>query len=86
MRNLLDAGAGKLADKLTEEAGELGRELEAGARARVVAEASDLLFHLMCALASRDVALGEVLGELSRRFGTSGIDEKEGRARGEKKP
>ncbi len=78
-RSLLDGGAPKLAAKLAEEAGELGAELAAGDRARVVSEAADVVFHLAVALASRDVALAEVWAELARREGVSGHAEKAAR-------
>ena len=48
----------------------------AGLEIRSVA---DLLFHLMVALRSRGVPLEAVLGELDRRFGTGGHDEKQRR-------
>jgi phosphoribosyl-ATP pyrophosphohydrolase/phosphoribosyl-AMP cyclohydrolase len=79
VRSLLDGGAPVLAGKLTEEAGELGAELAEGPRERVVAEAADLVFHTLCALAARDVPVAEVLDELGRRFGVSGHDEKASR-------
>jgi phosphoribosyl-ATP pyrophosphohydrolase len=46
-------------------------------RAGLIGEAADLLFHLMVLLAAKDVPLAEVLAELQRREGTSGIDEKD---------
>jgi phosphoribosyl-ATP pyrophosphohydrolase/phosphoribosyl-AMP cyclohydrolase len=80
VRSLVDAGPARMAAKLTEEAAELGAELESGTRARLAAEAADLVFHALVALSSREVPLQVVLAELARRFGTSGIDEKDGRA------
>lgn len=79
VRRLLDEGPEKIAAKLREEAGELGAELAAGAPARVVAEAADLLFHVLVALRSRGVPVADVLAELERRHGTSGLDEKAAR-------
>jgi len=38
-----------------------------------------VLYHLLVMLAARDVALEDVLGELARRQGVSGIEEKAGR-------
>ena len=50
-----------------------------GDREKLTAEAADVLFHLLVMLASRDVALADVLAELDRRDGTSGLVEKTGR-------
>ena len=43
------------------------------------AEAADVLYHLLVLLKSRDVSLGEVLGELERRTMRSGHEEKASR-------
>ena len=43
-------------------------------------EAADLLFHTLVMLAAKDVPLADVLAELERREGTSGLDEKKARA------
>ena len=50
-----------------------------GDRARLTAEAADVIYHLLVMLASRDVALADVLAELERRTDRSGIAEKAGR-------
>jgi len=50
-------------------------------RANLTHEAADVLYHLLVMLAARDVSLGEVLAELARREGTSGIAEKAARGR-----
>ena len=42
-------------------------------------EAADLLFHTLVMLAAKDIPLSDVLAELERREGTSGIDEKNAR-------
>jgi len=44
-----------------------------------VSEAADVLFHLLVMLKSRDVHLHDVMTELARRQGQSGIEEKQGR-------
>ena len=48
-------------------------------RAKKAAEAADVLYHLLVMLAARDVTLADVLAELERREGTSGIAEKAAR-------
>jgi phosphoribosyl-ATP pyrophosphohydrolase len=45
----------------------------------VVHETADLWFHCLVMLSHRGVALAEVMAELERREGTSGIDEKNSR-------
>ncbi|MFC3085658.1 phosphoribosyl-ATP diphosphatase [Tabrizicola soli] len=76
---LLAKGPEKCAEKFGEEAVEAIIEAVKGDRARLTAEAADVLYHLLVMLAARDVTLGDVLAELDRREGTSGIAEKAGR-------
>ena len=45
----------------------------------LVGEAADVLFHLLVLLGHKGVALADVLAELERREGTSGLDEKASR-------
>lgn len=76
---LLAAGPEKAAEKFGEEAIEAIIEAIKGDRAALTREAADVLYHLLVMLASRDVALADVLLELERREGTSGIEEKAAR-------
>ena len=76
---LLAKGPEKCAEKFGEEAIEAIVEAVKGDRTRLTAEAADVLYHLLVMLASRDVTLDEVLAELDRREGTSGIAEKDAR-------
>ena len=50
-----------------------------GDRARLTAEAADVLYHLLVMLAARDITLSDVCAELDRREGQSGLVEKAGR-------
>ena len=52
----------------------------AGDEAELVGEAADVLFHLMVLLAEKGVKLEQVLAELDRREGVSGITEKASRS------
>jgi phosphoribosyl-ATP pyrophosphohydrolase len=79
---LLAKGPEKAAEKFGEEAIEAVIEAVRGDRDRLTAEAADVLYHLLVMLASRDVALNDVLEELQRREGTSGVDEKASRTSG----
>jgi phosphoribosyl-ATP pyrophosphohydrolase len=76
---LLAKGPEKCAEKFGEEAVEAIIEAVKGDRARLTAEAADVLYHLLVMLAARDVTLAEVEAELARREGLSGIDEKAAR-------
>lgn len=74
-------GVPKIAQKVGEEAVETVIAAMADDRAGLVGEAADLLFHLLVLLGARQVPLAEVLAELERREGTSGIEEKASRSR-----
>lgn len=74
-------GLPKITQKLGEEAVETVIAALSGDRKELVGEAADLLFHLMVLLGAKDVPFAEVLAELDRREGTSGIDEKASRAK-----
>ena len=76
---LLAKGPEKCAEKFGEEAVEAIIEAVKGNRDALVSEAADVLYHLAVMLAARDVSLAEVLAELDRREGQSGIAEKAGR-------
>ncbi len=76
---LLAKGPEKCAEKFGEEAIEAVIEAVKGDRARLTAEAADVLYHLLVMLAACDVTLDDVLDELERREGTSGIAEKAAR-------
>ena len=76
---LLTQGPEKCAEKFGEEAVEAIIEAVRGDRARLTAEAADVIFHLLVMLAARDVSLAEVEAELARRAGTSGLVEKAAR-------
>ncbi len=76
---LLSKGPEKCAEKFGEEAVEAIIEAVNGDRDKLTAEAADVLYHLLVMLAARDVTLDQVLAELERREGTSGLAEKAAR-------
>ena len=78
---LLAKGPEKCAEKFGEEAVEAIIEAVKGDRERLTSEAADVLFHLLVMLQSRGVALDDVVAELARRQGTSGVTEKAARSR-----
>lgn len=73
-------GVPKIAQKLGEEAVETVIAAMADDRPGLVGEAADLLFHLVVLLDAKGVPLAEVMAELDRREGTSGIAEKASRS------
>jgi phosphoribosyl-ATP pyrophosphohydrolase len=79
---LLAGGVEKIGAKIVEEAGEVveaAAEPGQAGRAHTIAEAADLVYHLLVLLGAREISLAEVEAELTRRFGTSGLDEKAAR-------
>ncbi len=76
---LLSKGPQKCAEKFGEEAIEAIIEAVKGDTEALTAEAADVLYHLLVMLAARDVDLADVMHELARRQGTSGLDEKAAR-------
>ena len=82
VKSLLAGGVPKIGGKIVEEAAEV---VEAAAEpgsegaAHLVHEVADLVFHTLVMLGHRDIPWSAVETELARRFGVSGIDEKESR-------
>jgi phosphoribosyl-ATP pyrophosphohydrolase len=76
---LLSQGPEKCAEKFGEEAVEAIIEAVKGDRERLTAEAADVLYHLLVMLTARDIGLADVLAELDRREGKSGLAEKAAR-------
>ena len=76
---LLTRGEDAILKKIGEEATEMVMASKDGDHARIVAETADLWFHCLIALTYYGVRPAEVLAELERREGLSGIDEKAAR-------
>jgi len=76
---LFAKGRPKIAQKLGEEAVETVIAALSGDREAVIGEAADLLFHLTVLLADLDIPIADVLAELDRRDGVSGLAEKASR-------
>ena len=76
---LLAKGPEKCAEKFGEEAVEAILEAVKGDRAMLTLEAADVVYHLLVMLDARDVSLAEVMAELDRREGLSGLAEKAAR-------
>jgi len=78
---LFAKGENTILKKLVEEAGELTFAVKDHNRDEVIYEASDLLYHTLVALAYSNVEPKDIRNELKRRFGLSGIAEKESRSK-----
>jgi len=79
--SLYDKGLDAILKKIGEEATETVMAAKDGEADRIVAETADLWFHTLILLASKNLGPEDVLNELDRRFGTSGIEEKANRDR-----
>ncbi len=79
-RALLDKGVAHAAKKLGEEAFETAMAAVQEDKGRLIAEASDLVYHLLVLLKVRGVTLAEVEAELDRRTAQSGHEEKAARS------
>ena len=77
---LFAAGRGRIAQKVGEEAVEAVIAAMSDDRAGLISESADLIFHLAVLLSDQGASLGDVLAELERREGVSGIAEKAARA------
>ena len=76
---LLAKGPEKCAEKFGEEAVEAIIEAIKDDKTKLASEAADVLFHLLVMLKSRDVNLSDVMEELEKRQGLSGVQEKASR-------
>jgi phosphoribosyl-ATP pyrophosphohydrolase len=72
---LLHKGPDAFLKKIGEEATEVVMACKDGEPTRIVGEMADLWFHSMIALAAHGLAPADVLAELERREGTSGLEE-----------
>lgn len=78
---LYAAGLEAILKKIGEEATETVIAAKGGDRAQIVHELADLWFHTLVLLAHQGLKPDDILGELRRRLGTSGIAEKAARPR-----
>jgi phosphoribosyl-ATP pyrophosphohydrolase len=76
-------GLDHILKKVAEEAVETVIASKGGEREAIVHETADLWFHCLVMLAWHGIAASEVLAELARREGRSGIEEKASRTKGD---
>ncbi|MGB5080960.1 MAG: phosphoribosyl-ATP diphosphatase [Burkholderiales bacterium] len=77
---LFARGPDAILKKIGEEATETVMAAKDGDKLRIVGETADLWFHCLIMLAQHGLRPSDVLAELRRREGISGIDEKAARA------
>jgi phosphoribosyl-ATP pyrophosphohydrolase len=81
--SLYQKGLNKILEKVGEESVETilaARDAEqTGDNSKVVYETADLWFHSLVMLSHLDIDVDEILKELERRFGLSGLEEKANR-------
>ncbi len=78
--SLYGKGRAKIAQKVGEEGVEVALAAVGGDRDELINEMADLWFHSLVLLADADLTPADVLDELERRFGLSGLEEKARRA------
>ena len=78
-RKLVNKGVAKCAQKLGEEAVEAAIAAVQEDREELTAEAADVLYHLLVVLNVSNVPLQNVMKELGRRTGQTGLEEKASR-------
>jgi len=76
---LLSKGENTILKKVVEEAGEYCFAHKDNDESEMVYEAADLTYHMLVALASKNISPDRIKQELARRFDISGIEEKESR-------
>ncbi|EXI66350.1 MAG: Phosphoribosyl-ATP pyrophosphatase [Accumulibacter sp.] len=76
---LMSKGPDSILKKIGEECAELIMAGKEGNRLHVVWESADVLYHIMVLLAFHGLSIEDVLQEMRRREGISGIDEKKSR-------
>jgi len=77
--SLLQKGDNSILKKVVEEAGEFCFACKDNNEDEIIYEAADLIFHTLVALGAKNVHPERIAGELKRRFGRSGIEEKNSR-------
>lgn len=78
---LYDKGLDAILKKIGEEATETVMAAKEGDKEQIIYETADLWFHTLVLLAQQDLKPDDVLNELGRRFGISGIEEKANRSK-----
>jgi phosphoribosyl-ATP pyrophosphohydrolase len=78
---LYDQGIDTILKKIGEESAETIIAAKSGDKEQIIYEVADLWFHSLVLLAQQNLTAQQVLDELDRRFGLSGIEEKAARTK-----
>lgn len=78
---LLSKGDNAILKKVVEEAGEFSFAIKDNDEDEIIYECSDLVYHVLVALGHKNISPDRVKQELARRFGMSGIAEKNARTK-----
>lgn len=78
---LFAKGPDSILKKIGEESAELIMAAKDGKRVNIVYESADVVYHMMALLTFFGIGIDDVLQELQRREGVSGIEEKNSRAK-----
>jgi len=76
---LHNKGLDAILKKIGEEATETVMAAKDGHADKIIYETADLWFHTLVMLSHKDLSYEDVLSELARRFGMSGLEEKANR-------
>lgn len=76
---LYSKGLDSILKKIGEEATETVMAAKDGVKDKIIYETADLWFHTLVMLSQQGLSAEDVLNELARRFGLSGLEEKAGR-------
>ena len=76
---LLQGKQNSMLKKIVEESGEFTFAVKDNDEEEIVYEAADIVYHMLVAMASKNISPDRVKQELARRFGMSGIEEKNSR-------
>jgi phosphoribosyl-ATP pyrophosphohydrolase len=77
---LFDRGEDTILKKVGEEAVEFLLAAKSDDSAHLVAEAADVWFHMLVLMSAKGLSSSDILAELARREGVSGLEEKASRA------
>ena len=78
---LFAKGPDSILKKIGEECAELIMAAKDGKRVNIVYESADVVYHMMALLTFFGIGIDDVLKELQRREGVSGIEEKNSRVK-----
>ncbi|RDU65042.1 bifunctional phosphoribosyl-AMP cyclohydrolase/phosphoribosyl-ATP diphosphatase HisIE [Helicobacter sp. MIT 14-3879] len=78
---LYQKGQNSICKKIIEEAGELTFAMKDNVENDIIYECADVIYHILVGLSYKNISPDKVMNELKRRFGTSGIDEKNSRTK-----